>query len=1031
MADKLALITPPGEDTCLGGGLRFSLLGPLEVRDSSGPVPLGAPKLRALAGMLLCHPGAVLAREQLITALWGDDPPRTAAKNLSVYVYHLRRALGDDGRITHRGGGYTLLVRPDELDAQRFEALAVRGRRALAAGQRAQAGGILRDALALWRGPALADLRDVAALHGEAARLDERRLAVLGERIDADLAAGLHADVIAELTSLVADQPLREQFQAQLMLALYRAGRRADALEVYQQARATTVGRLGIEPGPALQRLQRAVLSADPALAPLSEAGVTATAPETAGRLAQLPPTTADFTGREEQVEILGRLLTGRPGTADDGPPPAVVVSSVAGQGGVGKTALAVHVAHQVKGQFPDGQLYLNLGGMSGQPADPAEVLDWLLRALGVDGSVIPDGLAERAALYRMRLDGRRVLVVLDDAVNESQVRPLLPGSPSCAVLVTSRARLGVLEGIRLVDLGVLDPDQAVTLLGRILGMDRVVAEPAAARRIVHLCGLLPLAVRVAGSRLAGRRHRTLAWLAGELADERRRLDVLAHGDLEVRASLALSYQALAPAQQRAFRLLGLAPAPDFAAWAASALLDVPMERAEQLLEELFDAQLVEVASTGPLGVRWRFHDLLRVYARELADEHERGAAVERLLGTCLTLAEEARQQGISSAYFHLRGQARRRPLAPGPVAGLLADPGAWFERERRFLAGAVELACVTGLTGPAWELANALGGLFDLAECLDDWRHVVELALAAVDAAGDRRGEAALRCQLAWRDAKRDLPAAAIEGFERARTLFQQIGDCHGEAVADASVGVLHVPLGRYDVAAERLPRVLPVLREAGDLQVQAFVLRGMGTLHLDLGRAGEAVDCFAEALELARRTGYRYAEANILRWLAAARMDQGHADEAMGLAEECMDVFRQLGSRVGEAIALLVQGKLDVRLGRLGPAMAVLTRCLLIAEEAGDVVTQAEARHQLSLVCLAEAHHERAISHARQALAILEPTGRLLMIARALATLGDAYEAAGERDEARSCHDRALRLFQQMRVPEAGPLARRLASG
>jgi tetratricopeptide (TPR) repeat protein len=734
-------------------------------------------------------------------------------------------------------------------------------------------------------------------------------------------------------------------------------------------------------------------------------------------------------TGRDEQVETLGRLLAGGPGTADDGQPRAVVVSSLAGQGGVGKTALAVHVAHQVKGQFPDGQLYLNLGGMSGQPADPAEVLDWLLRALGVDGSVIPDGLAERAALYRMRLDGRRVLVVLDDAASESQVRPLLPGSPTCAVLVTSRARLSVLEGVRLVDLGVLAPDQAVTLLGRIAGTDRVIAEPAAARQIVQLCGLLPLAVRVAGSRLAGRRHRTLAWLAGELADERRRLDVLAHGDLEVRASLALSYQALSPAQQRAFRLLGLAPAPSFAGWAASALLDVPAERAEQLLEELFDAQLVEVASTGPLGVRWRLHDLLRVYARELAaDEHELTGAVERLLGACLTLVEEAQQHGISTAFGNLRGQARRWPMPPGAVAGLRASPATWFEVERRLLVGAVELACAAARPEHAWELANALGGLFDLVGCLDDWRHTTEMALAAARQAGDRRGEAVLCYQLAWRNAQRDLPATALEGLEQARTLFEEIGESHGAALAEAFIGVLHVPLGRYGLAAERLRRVLPVLREAGDLRTQAYVLRGMGTLHLELGRPGEAVGCFAEALELARRTDYRYAQAQILRWLATTRMEQDRPDEAMALAAECMDVFRQLGSRVGQAIALLLQGQLDVRQGRPGPARAVLTHALEIAQELGDVATEAQALHELSRLCLAEAQHAQAIVDARLALSILEPTGRPLMIARALATLGDAHEAVGDREEARSCRDRALRLFRQLGVPEAAPLARRL---
>jgi DNA-binding SARP family transcriptional activator len=990
-------------------------------------VPLGAPKQRALLAVLLCQPNTALTRERLVTALWGSEPPRTAAKNLSVYVYHLRRALGDDGRVIRRGGGYALLVRPGELDVERFETLAVRARQELAAGKPSVASGTLRDALALWRGPALADLRDVQALHGDLARLEERRRAVLSERIDADLAAGRPADVIAELTSLVRAQPLREQFRGQLMLALYRAGRRAEALEVYQQGRSAIVQRLGLEPGPALQRLQRAVLAADPALDLPSDAAPPL--PDGPAVLAQLPPAMADFTGRAGQIELLRQLLMTGPQAVEHAQTGTVVVSGVAGKGGVGKTALAVHVAHQVKDRFPDGQLYLNLGGTSVQPADPGEVLDWLLRALGVDGSVIPAGLQERAALYRARLAGRRVLVVLDNAASEHQVRPLLPGSPSCAVLVTSRTRLAGLEGAHLVDLDVLEPDQAVDLLGRITGADRVAAEPAAASRIVRLCGLLPLAVRVAGARLATRKHRTLGWLADRLADERRRLDELAHGDLEVRASLALSYRALDPAQQRAFRLLGLAPAPDFAVWVASALLDVSVERAEELVEGLFDAQLVEVASHGPVGVRWRFHDLLRVYARELAAD-EGAAPLERFLGACLALAEEARKRGISTSFGNLRGAARRWPVPARATDELLANPAAWFEMERRLLVGAVELACEADLHELAWELATSLTGLFDLAACGDDWRHTNELALATVRRAGNRRGEAALLSKIGVLSAEQDKPILAVGRLEQARALFEEIGDTYGAAVAGASLGVMRVALSRHAEALEYLRRALPVLREAGDLPSQVYVLRGMGTVHLERGRLGDAAGCFQESVELARRAGYRYGEAHVLRWLATVRIEQGDADDAAALLAESVDIFRQLGSRMGEGIALLVLGQLHLQQGRMQPARAALERSLLLSAEIGEVQNEAYALHQLGGLDLAEARHEQAITYLRRALVSLESTGRPLPVARVLVTLGDAYEAAGDGAAARSCHDRAVGLFQQLDVPEADPLSRWLAA-
>jgi Helix-turn-helix domain/NB-ARC domain len=332
------------------------------------------------------------------------------------------------------------------------------------------------------------------------------------------------------------------------------------------------------------------------------------------GAPCQLPADLADFTGRAEQVALVRGLLAA---TAPGGTPAVVVV---AGTAGVGKTALAVHAAHQLRSWFPDGQLYANLGGAGPRPQDPGEVLSGLLRVLGVDGAAIPAAVGERAALYRARLADRRVLVVLDDAASEAQVRPLLPGTAGCGVLATSRARLVGLEGARRLDLEVLAPGQAVELLGRVAGAARVAAEPEAAAAIVGYGGWLPLAVRIAGAKLAGRRHWPLARLAGLLADERRRLDQLVVGDLEVRASVALSYQALTGDHQRTFRRLGQLAAPDFAAWVAAALLDSTAEQAEELVDGLVQAQLLEVAGRDQTDqVRYRFHELLRLYARERA----------------------------------------------------------------------------------------------------------------------------------------------------------------------------------------------------------------------------------------------------------------------------------------------------------------------------------------------------------------------------------------------------------------------------
>ncbi|MGH3622994.1 MAG: BTAD domain-containing putative transcriptional regulator, partial [Sciscionella sp.] len=489
---------------------------------------IGGPKQRTLLAALLLHAGHVVAVSQLLDMLWGDDPPKTATTQVQGLVSQLRRALTPDcggySPLLTRHPGYLLEVAPGELDINVFDEQVAQARADAAAGRLAKAADELRAALRVWRGPALGGIDAEEIVQVEVPRLRERYLAVLEERIEADLKLGRHADLVGECQALVAEYPFQERLRYQLMLALYRSGRQAEALEVFRQGRQILGDELGLEPGQGLRQLEQAVLLADPSLdlaptVPMAAASNQVPVP------AQLPADIADFTGRAKQVSEICDLLAAEQRDARNSA--AIVLAAVSGKPGVGKTTLAVHCAHLLREEFPDGQLYVNLRGANAQPLAPAEVLERFLRALGLDGGAIPEDEQARGELYRSRLAGRRMLVVLDNAEREAQVRPLLPGTAGSAVLVTSRVRLAGLPGVRQLELDILEPEQAVELLGRLVGPERVAADPTVAERIAELCGHLPLALRVAGAKLTARPHWSLARLLGRLADERHRLDEL------------------------------------------------------------------------------------------------------------------------------------------------------------------------------------------------------------------------------------------------------------------------------------------------------------------------------------------------------------------------------------------------------------------------------------------------------------------------------------------------------------------------
>jgi tetratricopeptide (TPR) repeat protein/transcriptional regulator with XRE-family HTH domain len=693
----------------------------------------------------------------------------------------------------------------------------------------------------------------------------------------------------------------------------------------------------------------------------------------------QLPPDIADFTGRAEVVARLDALLAG---DLDGLRPAGPAVSTIAGGGGVGKTTLAVHVAHRVRHRFPDGQLYVDLRGAEASPAGPGEVLGRLLRALGVEATAIPEGLDERAAMYRSLLADRRVLVVLDNAAGEAQLLPLLPGSPTCGVLVTSRTPLTGLGRLRPLGLAVLPANQAVELLGRIVGTERVAAEPQSAAELARLCGCLPLALRVAGARLAARPHWQLAQLVARLADERRRLDELAYGHLAVRASLTLSYQALEPAARVLLRRLGLLEAPEVAAWTGAALLDSSIEQAQELTERLVDARLLEVAGRDATGqVRYRLHDLVGVFAHERAAAEdppaERRAALARAFGAWLHLAERADALLGNPFLEPVYGPAARWPVDQQTAGRLLGDPLAFLEAERVGLVAAVTQAGRLGMAGVAWELCSALTQFLATRLYLDDWCRCTEQALAVARRAADAHGEGAVLLSLGHLHAVHGRHQQALECWQAALGNFERLGEGLGRAMGLAAVGLYRFDRGSLQQRRQQIEEALATLDQVGDgnPRARACVLRCLGILLHNHGRLELADRCFQQALELFRRLGSRLGEAELLYRLGVVRIKQGRDRQAVAVLQQTLAAMRQHGDRLSASCVEVHLGTALVHLGR-----------------------------------------------ETQAWPLLEPwthDGNPYLRGVALRALGELAQAHGRHHRARTVLGEALRLFRELDIP------------
>ncbi|MFJ5777644.1 BTAD domain-containing putative transcriptional regulator [Streptomyces sp. NPDC093094] len=948
--------------------LRFAVLGPVRAWHDEEPVATGSPQQRALLAALLLREGRTATAAELIDALWAGEPPSQALAAVRTYASRLRKALGA-GVLVSESGGYAVRGLDDgALDAAVAQDLAGEAEKARQAGDLGEARSLLGRALALWDGEPLAGVPGPYA-EAQRVRLEEWRLGLLEARLDLDLEQGCHAEAVSELTALTAAHPLRERLRELLMLALYRSGRQAEALAVHADTRRLLADELGVDPGPGLRELQERILRADPGLAePPAPAAEPAAA---AVRPAQLPATVPDFTGRTSFVSELGAVLTAAEGRV-------MAVSALAGIGGVGKTTLAVHVAHQARPAFPDGQLYVDLQGAGPRAAEPETVLGAFLRALGTADSAIPDTLEERAALYRSVLDGRRVLVLLDNARDAAQVRPLLPGTDGCAALVTSRVRMVDLAGAHLVDLDVMSPDEALALFTRVVGEERVRSEREAALDVVAACGFLPLAIRIAASRLSARRTWTVSVLAAKLADERRRLDELQAGDLAVKATFELGYGALEPAQARAFRLLGLADGPDVSLAAAAAVLDLGVDDTEDLLESLVDTSLLESAAPG----RYRFHDLVRLYARACAERdeqppEERDAALSRLLD--FYLATAARVYAIERP-----GDRLVEHLEPTEYPGLSFDDRQvaldWLYSEANCLLACARQAFGDGRLRRGVDL---LWAAKDLGESGANSKQYESAALAARDAAaeaGDKRAEG------------------------RARTALTNV----------------HLVAGRYDEAEGEAFRAVLLAESTGDLIPLYWASNDRGIVALIQGRNKDAEQHLLSAIEGSRADGNQPLEASALCNLSRVHLAMGHTVHAITLAQEGIDLYDRLGLTMRLANARYALGLALTEAGRPSDALEELIEALRVFGTNRQRLWEGTTHFRIAQAYFVAQQPARAAQHAEQALAIGCIGGDRIR-ANVLTTLGRSLDALGQVDRARACWRESLAFFEQVDSPEA----------
>ncbi|GIE99770.1 AfsR/SARP family transcriptional regulator [Paractinoplanes rishiriensis] len=974
--------------------LELRVLGAVESRAGTTTLTLGPRKQRFVLAVLALEVNRPVAVDRLVDLAWPVSPPRTAGHAIQVCISGLRAAFaGHDGLEIHTDGpSYRLAADPMRIDAHRFRALL---------GAAADAGddttrlALLAEALALWTGPPLHGVAPPEIGERLGAGLTESWRGAIEDAVDARLRLGQHRELVDELTALAAAEPHRERLAAQLMLALYRCGRTGDALAVARATRQRLADELGLDPGPHVQRLELAIMRQDPAL--LSPAGR-----DRGGVVpAQLPAPVVGFAGRDEQLDEVDALVP-----ADGG----AVVVTVVGAAGVGKTALAVQWAQRRRDRFPDGQLYLNLGGYGGSPVPPGQALGTFLRALGTPAEQVPVDPVEAGALYRSLVADRRMLVVLDNAAGPDQVRPLLPGGTRCATLVTSRERLTGLvarDGARPVTLAALPAGEATALLTGLLGA-RATGDPAGTAELARLCGRLPLALRIAAAHLACRPRLLVADLVAELGAGDRLGMLAVPGDDQhaVRAAFDLSYAALRPETSRLFRLAGLTPGGEVTAPSAAAAADLEPPRAARLLAELADAHLVEELAPG----RYALHDLLHLYAAELAEAedppHERAAARHRLYDWHLS--------GVSAAGGLLYPQMQRLPLPDGLPVRTFGGPAAalaWLDAERAALVALVRHgAADPALHRHAWLLADALRGYFWTRRHAADWLACAGAGLAAAEAGGDPRGQAAAHLSLAQASRSLSRHDDAIRHFGAARSLAARAGWRQGAAAALGSSANVYRDLGRLAESADQHRQALLIYRENGGRGGEAVCLGNLGNVLVESGRLDEGIERLTEGMALYRELGSAGGQAMMHNSLGYAHLGAGRTDEALAAFDRALALHREAGSREGEADTLVNIGEAHRDAGRYAEATRIGRAGLDLAVDTGDRRVEADAHNLLGSIHTRSGEPGPAADRHRAALRLADDEGHGKGTAAAQLGLAEAHLAAGRAGDAYTAAVEAL---------------------
>jgi DNA-binding SARP family transcriptional activator/tetratricopeptide (TPR) repeat protein len=1034
--------------------VQFRVLGPVEIHTDDGRV-LTPPRRheRCLLAILLLNAGRGVPIDRACELLWDDDPPDHAHKAVRTYIARIRSILNQAGAdqygvaLTAGHGGYLLKSPPDLIDVHRFRALVDQATRTTDPAGRDQ---LLRDALGLWHGRALEKAATDRLRQRLCADLDELHQHAVDEALATGLDLGRHRDLLPELARLSSEQPVRERTVELHMLALHRDGRTAEALDVYQRARTRLADELGLDPSPALQGLHQAILRGERLSPPQAVPAAASVTP------AQLPADVAGFVGRTDQLGQLDALFAAA--SADS--VPVMVVSAIAGTAGVGKTALAVRWAHQVRDRFPDGQLYVDLRGYASEPPlTPLAALAGFLPALGVPVERVPADLNLAAGLYRSVLAGKRVLVLLDNAGSAEQVRPLLPATAGCTVLITSRDRLSGLiarDGAHRIAVDMLPADDAVDLLGRVVGPGRVAAERDAAFALADLCGHLPLALRIVAAHLVDRPGLLIASLVHQLRTGDR-LSTLSSGDelTAVRTAFDLSYTALPADCQRLFRRLGLVPGPHVGAEAAAALTATTPDRAAGQLDRLAAAHLLIETAPG----RYTCHDLLRCYAAERAhlddDDAGRSAAVDRVYGYYLRTVDCA-------VDVFAAGLTRLPRPATDATDTELPTPRfdnpdqalAWLDVDRPNLVAAVTTAAEHGPYRAAWLLADALRGYLLQRILIVDWLAVAAAGLAAATAADDLHGQAAAELSLGHAYTRQDRHREAVAHAREALRLAGAAGWMAGECAARNNLGVIYVRTGELAKAADHLNAVLEIARSSATISpVQP--LHNLGNVHYDRGDLANAVDLYLEAAKISQTTptiagqtlgpallgrayhalgryvearfqlndalaaGRRFsdtwAESLALCWLALVDRDTGHPDQALCLARTALSHIDDSEASEHQSEIVNLIGTIHQHLGQQADALDCHRRALVVAREAEARRPELEA-----LVGLATSHTrlhrlDLARSHAERAHALARRNGYRIVEADALAALAAIAVTDDEYHRAIDHAETALDLYRQ----------------